>query len=213
MWTVELRGTGEAFELVDVERPRPEPQAGEVLVKINAASLNYRDLALFRGEYGNPPRFPLVPLSDGAGEVVSVGENATRFRAGDRVIFAMRPLWTEGWLAVRQDCIEVLTMSTRVLACDMSALTREQRTRHVETTKKLLQLATRRDLDEGFVFTIEREQFSAPELAEWVADEARCCPAVDFSLKLPFDGPFTLRLSGGEDVKRFIAAELGISVA
>ena len=95
MWTVELRGTGEALELAEVERPRPEPQAGEVLVKINAASLNYRDLALLRGEYGNPPKFPLVPLSDGAGEVVSVGEGVTRFRPGDRVIFAMRPLWND----------------------------------------------------------------------------------------------------------------------
>ena len=93
MWTVELRGTGEALELAEVERPRPEPKAGEVLVKINAASINYRDLALFRGDYGNPPRFPLVPLSDGAGEVVTAG---TRFKPGDRVIFAMRPLWTEG---------------------------------------------------------------------------------------------------------------------
>lgn len=93
MWTVELRGTGEALELAEVERPRPEPKAGEVLVKIKAASINYRDLALFRGDYGNPPRFPLVPLSDGAGEVITTG---TRFKPGDRAILAMRPLWTEG---------------------------------------------------------------------------------------------------------------------
>ena len=93
MWTVELRGTGTALELAEIERPRPEPKSGEVLVKINAASINYRDLALFRGDYGNPPRFPLVPLSDGAGEVVTEG---TRFKPGDRVIFAMRPLWTDG---------------------------------------------------------------------------------------------------------------------
>jgi NADPH:quinone reductase-like Zn-dependent oxidoreductase len=96
MWTVELRGTGEAFELAEIERPRPEPAAGQLLLKMTAASLNYRDLALFAGEYGNPPRFPLVPLSDGAGEVVSIGEGVTRFRPGDRVIPAMRPLWTAG---------------------------------------------------------------------------------------------------------------------
>jgi NADPH:quinone reductase-like Zn-dependent oxidoreductase len=67
-----------------------------VLVRMTAASINYRDLALIRGDYGKPPRFPLVPLSDGAGEVVSVGDGVTRFRPGDRVIFAMRPLWQEG---------------------------------------------------------------------------------------------------------------------
>jgi NADPH:quinone reductase-like Zn-dependent oxidoreductase len=82
--------------LEEIERPRPEPEPGQVLVRLKAASINYRDLALFRGEYGNPPKFPLVPLSDGAGEVVSVGEGVTRFQPGDRVVFAMRPLWSEG---------------------------------------------------------------------------------------------------------------------
>jgi hypothetical protein len=99
----------------------------------------------------------------------------------------------------------------RVLACDMTALTAEQRSRHAKATKKLLEVATRRDLDDGFVFTVDRADVSAPELAEWVADEARCCPAVDFDLDLPFDGPYSLRLSGGADVKAFLAAELGIA--
>jgi NADPH:quinone reductase-like Zn-dependent oxidoreductase len=96
MWTVELKGVGEAFELAEVERPPVVAGPGEVVVRMKAASLNYRDLALVRGEYGNPPRFPLVPLSDGAGEVVSAGEGVTRFRAGDRVTLAMRPLWSDG---------------------------------------------------------------------------------------------------------------------
>lgn len=101
-------------------------------------------------------------------------------------------------------------MRERVLACDMSALTPEQRRRHAAATKKLLAAARRQDLEDGFAFTIERDALSGPELAEWVADEARCCPAVDFALSLPFDGPFTLRLGGGADVKAFIASELGI---
>lgn len=96
MWVMELRGTGTEAAIEEVERPRPEPAAGELLVRITAASINYRDLALIRGDYGNPPRFPLVPLSDGAGEVVSVGEGVTRFRPGDRVIFIMRPEWLDG---------------------------------------------------------------------------------------------------------------------
>ena len=51
---------------------------------------------------------------------------------------------------------------------------------------------------------------SVPELAEWVADESRCCPAVDFHIELPAFGPLTLRLDGGKDVKKFIATELGL---
>jgi len=94
MWSMELRASGKE-NLVEVDKPRPEPGPGEVLVRIKAVSVNYRDLALIRGDYG-AVQFPLVPLSDGAGEVVSVGEGVTRFAAGDRVIFAMRPLWQDG---------------------------------------------------------------------------------------------------------------------
>lgn len=95
MWTMELRGTG-TESLVETERPVPVPAAGQLLVRVKAASINYRDLALVRGDYGTGVRYPLVPLSDGAGEVVSVGEGVTRFAPGDRVIFAMRPEWREG---------------------------------------------------------------------------------------------------------------------
>jgi hypothetical protein len=101
-------------------------------------------------------------------------------------------------------------MRERILACDMAALTSEQRKRHIESTKKLLRHARRQDLDDGYVFTIDREHVPPPELAEWAADEARCCPAVDFALEMPFDGPLTLRVGGGAEVKAFIAAELGL---
>jgi len=98
----------------------------------------------------------------------------------------------------------------RILACNMNALTKEQRTRHVAVTKRLLEHATRKELADGYAFTIDRGRISAAELAEWVADESRCCPAVDFHVELPAFGPFTLRLDGGADVKEFIAAELGL---
>jgi hypothetical protein len=98
----------------------------------------------------------------------------------------------------------------RILACDMSALTKEQRTRHEAMTKRLLQHATREDLEDGFLFTIERTDISVADLAEWVADESRCCPAIDFHVELPAFGPLTLRLDGGADVKEFMAAELGL---
>jgi hypothetical protein len=98
----------------------------------------------------------------------------------------------------------------RVLACDMSALTTEQRARHAVVTKRLLEHATQNDLLDGYEFTIDRAHISVAELAEWVADESRCCPAVDFHVELPAFGPLTLRLDGGADVKEFIAAELGL---
>jgi len=98
----------------------------------------------------------------------------------------------------------------RVLACDMTALTPVQRTRHRAVTRRLLEHSTRKELAGGYVFTIDRQHASVPELAEWVADEARCCPAVDFHVELPASGPLTLRLDGGADVKEFIAAELGL---
>lgn len=98
----------------------------------------------------------------------------------------------------------------RILACNMNALTKEQRARHEAVTRRLLQHATRQDLAGGFVFTIDRAHVSVAELAEWVADESRCCPAVDFHVELPAFGALTLRMDGGADVKEFIAAELGL---
>jgi NADPH:quinone reductase-like Zn-dependent oxidoreductase len=67
-----------------------------VLVRVRAASLNYRDLMVARGLYGGAPREDLVPLTDGAGEIVALGEGATRFRVGDRVVGAYYPTWLGG---------------------------------------------------------------------------------------------------------------------
>lgn len=92
----------------------------------------------------------------------------------------------------------------------MNALTGEQRARHVAMTRRLLEHATREALPDGYVFTVDRQRVSPADLAEWVADESRCCPAVDFHLELPAFGPLTLRMDGGADVKEFVAAELGL---
>ena len=98
----------------------------------------------------------------------------------------------------------------RTLVCNMNALTAEQRTRHESVTRRLLQNATRKELATGFLFSVDRAHISVAELAEWVADESRCCPAVDFHVELPAFGALILRLDGGADVKSFIAAELGL---
>jgi NADPH:quinone reductase-like Zn-dependent oxidoreductase len=76
------------------ERDEPKPQANEVLVKFHAASLNYRDLMMVKGFYNPKLKTPLVPLSDGAGEVTSVGEAVTKWKIGDRVC----PIFMQDWL-------------------------------------------------------------------------------------------------------------------
>ena len=95
MKAVELR-SGFGFDaLAVVDRPEPVPRAGDVLVRMRAASLNYRDLQIVRGDYGEIA-LPIVPVSDGAGDVVAVGAGVTRFRIGDRVSPIMVPDWLAG---------------------------------------------------------------------------------------------------------------------
>lgn len=79
-----------------VERDKPALGPGEVLVKVHALSLNYRDLMVVRGEYNPRARFPVVPLSDAAGEVVEIGEGVTKWKAGDRVCAVYAPGWIDG---------------------------------------------------------------------------------------------------------------------
>jgi NADPH:quinone reductase-like Zn-dependent oxidoreductase len=75
----------------------PQPQRGQVLVKMHAASLNYRDLMIVNGRAarGAPPA-NLVPLSDGAGEVVATGPDVTRVGPGDRVAATFMQTWIGG---------------------------------------------------------------------------------------------------------------------
>jgi NADPH:quinone reductase-like Zn-dependent oxidoreductase len=80
--------------LTCVERPMPQPQPGQVLVKLHAASLNYRDLLFAWGIYNPHPRLPAVPGSDGAGEVVALGSGVNRWKLGDRVC----PIFMQGWI-------------------------------------------------------------------------------------------------------------------
>ncbi|HKD20395.1 MAG TPA: NAD(P)-dependent alcohol dehydrogenase [Rhizomicrobium sp.] len=80
-----------------VERPDPKPGRGQVLVRVRATSLNFRDLAVLQGVYPGPQATGgLVPLSDGAGEVAAVGEGVTRFKPGDRVAGTFFQVWITG---------------------------------------------------------------------------------------------------------------------
>jgi alcohol dehydrogenase len=72
--------------LTRVEEPLPRPQRGEVLVKVHAVSLNFRDIAMMRNEYSVPHKHGLIPTSDAAGVVMEIGEGVDRFIQGDRVL-------------------------------------------------------------------------------------------------------------------------------
>jgi NADPH:quinone reductase-like Zn-dependent oxidoreductase len=78
------------------ESPIPKVGTGQVAVKIHAASLNYRDLMMVKGFYNPKMALPRIPCSDGAGEVVEVGEEVTDFKPGDRVAGIFMQRWIDG---------------------------------------------------------------------------------------------------------------------
>jgi NADPH:quinone reductase-like Zn-dependent oxidoreductase len=98
MKVYEVRGSFGIENLAIVERPRPLPGHGEVVVKVRAASVNYRDLLVVKGLYN--PRLPLprIPFSDGAGEVIAVGSGVSRVKEGDRVAGIFMQKWLSGEL-------------------------------------------------------------------------------------------------------------------
>jgi NADPH:quinone reductase-like Zn-dependent oxidoreductase len=81
-----------AFE----DRPDPTPGPGQVVMRTRAASLNFRDLLIAKGQYNPRLPMPRVLGSDGAGEVVAVGSGVTRYRPGDRVVSCFFQDWTDG---------------------------------------------------------------------------------------------------------------------
>ncbi|WP_114954123.1 zinc-dependent alcohol dehydrogenase family protein [Sphingosinicella terrae] len=90
-------GSSSLDDLAMIETDEPRPGPGEVLVRVRACSLNYRDQAIVTGHYfGGKVPHDQVPLSDGAGEVVETGDGATRFKAGDRVMSSFFLNWQEG---------------------------------------------------------------------------------------------------------------------
>ena len=78
------------------ERPAPEPGPGEVLVRIRASALNYRDLLTILDPESRAIPYPRIPNSDGAGEVLALGPGVTRFAPGDRVAGTFFQRWTDG---------------------------------------------------------------------------------------------------------------------
>ena len=79
-----------------LERDVAKPGHGQVLVKIRAASVNYRDLLMISGKYSRNLPLPLIPFSDGAGEIVEIGDGVSRWKAGDRVAGIFFQEWLGG---------------------------------------------------------------------------------------------------------------------
>ncbi|MBV9644605.1 MAG: NAD(P)-dependent alcohol dehydrogenase [Verrucomicrobia bacterium] len=93
-YEIQKYGGPEGLKVVD--RSLPDPGDHEVAVRLKAASLNYRDLIVLRGQYNRRPIEGRVPLSDGAGQVIGVGSAVTKFKLGDRVAGCFFQGWSAG---------------------------------------------------------------------------------------------------------------------
>lgn len=96
MWVCQFEDDFSMGSLRRVQRPDPAPGQREVVLRMRAVALNFRDLAIMRGEYHARVSLPLVPVSDGVGEVVQVGSAVTRFDVGDLACPIYLPDWVDG---------------------------------------------------------------------------------------------------------------------
>jgi NADPH:quinone reductase-like Zn-dependent oxidoreductase len=115
-----LDGGAGLENLKPAERDWPTPRHGEVVVRLAAASINYRDLATVTMM---APQRPLVPLSDGAGVVEAVGEGVTRVKVGDLVMPGFFPNWIAGRPTPQR--LAALGGALDGVACEAIALTAE----------------------------------------------------------------------------------------
>lgn len=102
MKAIELQAPGGIDNLRLVELPMPDPGRQEMIIKVKATALNYRDVEIARGSYHTAFALPLIPLSDGVGEVVAVGAEVTRFEVGDRVCGTFWQRWVGGSFAMAE---------------------------------------------------------------------------------------------------------------
>src|SRR4028118_1950804 len=80
------------------ELPAPKIKSNEVLVRMKSVSLNYRDLLVIKGIESWKPATPRIPISDGVGEIVALGDGASCFKIGDTVAGIFLPKWLDGEL-------------------------------------------------------------------------------------------------------------------
>jgi NADPH:quinone reductase-like Zn-dependent oxidoreductase len=99
VWQIQSFGSTPSLETAQyaiADRPIPSPGPHEVLIKVHAVSLNYRDLMMICGHYNPRLDLPRIPCSDGAGEVVQVGERVTTVKLGERVAGIFMQNWLDG---------------------------------------------------------------------------------------------------------------------
>jgi NADPH:quinone reductase-like Zn-dependent oxidoreductase len=89
-------------QLEPVELPTLQTAPGMVLIRVHAVSLNYRDLMMVRGTYNPKMALPRIPCSDGAGEVVAIGDGVSRVKVGDRVCGIFMQRWLNGPLTAER---------------------------------------------------------------------------------------------------------------
>jgi NADPH:quinone reductase-like Zn-dependent oxidoreductase len=89
-------------QLKQVGLPQLQIARGKVLIRVHAVSLNYRDLLVVEGRYNPKMELPRIPCSDGAGEIVAIGEGVTRLRVGERVCGIFMQRWLDGSLTAEK---------------------------------------------------------------------------------------------------------------
>ncbi len=103
MKVIEVPASFDLRDLRPVERPElPDPGPGQVLIRMNAVSLNFRDLLVAQGHDRWLPPTGRIPVSDGVGVVLEVGPGANRISVGQRVITTILPKWISGPLTVQK---------------------------------------------------------------------------------------------------------------
>ena len=99
------------------------------------------------------------------------------------------------------------------IACDLDALASAERERRRTLVRALAHaIVGRVELEHGFELRVDSARLDLPALAEWIGLERRCCPFLHFRVELAAgNGPVTVALSGGDGVKDFLLAEMGLS--
>jgi NADPH:quinone reductase-like Zn-dependent oxidoreductase len=141
MKAYQINGTNGFDSLKLAELPAPLLLAGEVSVRIHAVSLNYRDYMNVMGIKGVTGPVPRIPCSDGAGEVLAVGEGVTEWQVGERVVMPFMPSWLSGGFEQRH--------SAQALGGAVDGVLREQITVKAES---LLRLPERYSYEQGATF-------------------------------------------------------------